>query len=135
MEVSRSDDAKWLLDLPYTLSLPNFRAFVVHAGLVPGVELAKQNPFNMTRMRNALLRPITSSAGKAGTYEAFDGTKKGDAWASLWTQDQADEFIDGFVLYFGHDAKRGLQQYSYAVGLDTGCCYGKYKPPLWFIVC
>jgi hypothetical protein len=47
----------------------------------------------------------------------------GVPWASLWSGPE--------LILFGHDAVRGLQEYPLALGLDTGCCYGKQLTGVW----
>lgn len=66
----------------------------------------------------------TSSASQhtpvhaTGLWKAVEKAKDGgEPWASLWRG-------PGHV-FFGHDARRGLQLHPAATGLDTGCLYGK----------
>jgi hypothetical protein len=77
---------------------------VVHAGALPGVPLEQQDREHLLTLR---------SFSKEG-----EPTKKGKGmpWASQWRGPER--------LIFGHDAVRGLQEYAYATGLDTGCVYG-----------
>jgi hypothetical protein len=105
-----SDDLQWLKDLPYTLSIPSYNAVIVHAGLVPGVDIGKQKARDLYLMRNL-------KQGPSGALEGTDDSKLGVAWAPQWNE--------GPHVYFGHDAKRGLQLCEGATGLDTGCVYGK----------
>lgn len=93
---------------------------VVHAGLVPRVPLAHQDPLAMTNMRNIIPPSWTIAVLDAicGTTTPQQATADaaGDAWITTWKGPQR--------LIFGHDARRRLQQQKYAFGIDGGCVYG-----------
>eukprot|EP00971_Amphidinium_carterae_P021725 428488-Amphidinium_carterae.1 len=106
-------DIRWLQEVPLSLTLPWINVMVVHAGLVPDLPLEKQEFMTLTKVRN--LRK--STAGDSAWIPLEDS--KGDSsvgWACQW---HGPEHV-----VFGHDAKRRLQEHSFATGLDTGCCYG-----------
>jgi hypothetical protein len=102
-------DWAYLEALPLLLRLGPERAgapdtVVVHAGAIPGVPLEQQEREHLLTLR---------SFSREG-----EPTKKGKGlpWASQWRGPER--------IVFGHDAVRGLQEYAYATGLDTGCVYG-----------
>ena len=104
-----AQDIQWLYDMPYSISIPSRNLIIVHAGLLPGRALTEQDPEDMLTMRN-----ITENKSGEG-YMATKGDE-GVCWASKWEGPSH--------VYFGHDARRLLQQHRYATGLDTGCVYG-----------
>ncbi len=107
LEVARTlDEADWqyLEAMPLWLRLPGM--IIVHAGLVPGIPLEEQDPDALINMRS-----ITPSGKWSKKFEA------GVPWPSRWHGPER--------IVFGHDAMRGLQQHPHALGLDTGCVYGK----------
>jgi len=107
------EDIEWVKQLPYTISIPSLSSVIVHAGLVPGLRLEEQKPGDMYYIRNLL----PSDNGFVATAKGSEGA----SWASMWsTLDKSN-----VKVFFGHDAKRELQVYDRAIGLDTGCCYGK----------
>ena len=107
LSVAKSlDEADWryLEAMPLWLTLPGI--IVVHAGLVPGIPLEKQEEQALINMRSLTALGHWSKHISAG-----------EPWASRWAGPER--------VVFGHDAVRGLQQYPHALGLDTGCVYGK----------
>jgi hypothetical protein len=102
------DERDWqVLDaLPRWLALPEHGALVVHAGLEPGKALSEQNPELLLNMRT--LRPDGS-----GSRRPDDGV----LWGSAWPGPE--------LVLFGHHATVGLQRHPFALGLDTGCVYGR----------
>lgn len=100
------EDQLFLERLPFTISIPLLNVIVVHGGLVPGVKLENQKPHDMLNMRNYVHERL------CGSKDIDDGIP----WGSQWP---GPEFV-----FFGHDARRKLQKYKHAIGLDTGCLYG-----------
>ena len=107
------EDVAWMSDLPYTISISktmfnndetspteHHDFIVVHAGLNPTiVDLESQDTKTLVTVRDLKV------------------SEKSLAWANVWQGPQ--------LVLFGHDAKRGLQRERFAIGLDSGCCYGK----------
>jgi bis(5'-nucleosyl)-tetraphosphatase (symmetrical) len=121
------EDVEWLAELPYTITIPsrllrpqgddddendesNQDVIVVHAGLLPNVTLDDQQTTTMTTIRDFLTIPPDDAVDDSGEQQTREHIAK--AW-------KGPELV-----IFGHDAKRGLQQEEFAIGLDTGCVYG-----------
>jgi diadenosine tetraphosphatase ApaH/serine/threonine PP2A family protein phosphatase len=99
------EDWRYLESLPLLMRFRELNVLAVHAGLIPGVPLEEQEEGVLLNLRS--LREDGTPSKRADD---------GEPWASYW---RGPEFV-----LFGHDAKRGLQRYPHALGLDTGCVYG-----------
>ncbi|KAL4877524.1 Metallo-dependent phosphatase-like protein [Aspergillus karnatakaensis] len=115
------EQAEWLNALPVILDIgqvPNIgRVVVAHAGIVPGVELDKQDPWSVMNMHTIDLPTHVPSSDR----------KKGVKWTKLFNKHQSlsleSRNIVTTVIY-GHDSKNGLNIQDYTKGLDSGCVKG-----------
>jgi hypothetical protein len=109
MDVARSlRDVDWSLleTSSLWLDLPEHGVRVVHAGVLPGVAIERQDPHTLLHIRTVGVRGSKKSSMKA----------RGIPWASLYTGPPQ--------IIFGHNALGGLQLHPWATGLDTACVYG-----------
>ncbi|KAI9779947.1 MAG: hypothetical protein M1839_007103 [Geoglossum umbratile] len=110
--------AMWLQDCPLILRVGDIegmgKVVVVHAGLMPGVELENQDPFNVMNMRTIDRKTLLPSDGRRGV-----------AWTKLWKIYQKRlPSKDRTTVIYGHDSHRGLSIETYSKGIDTGCVKG-----------
>lgn len=97
----------WVLleNAPRVIDLPEHELRVVHAGLVPGRAIERQDPEMLVRMRTI--------DGRGAPHTTRD---RGALWGT--------RYVGPPHVVFGHNAVDGLQLHPWATGLDTGCVYG-----------
>lgn len=148
-----TEQVAWLAERPVILAIDQLAMHVVHAGLVPGVEPLKQDPWAVMNMRSLvypkqeLRRGRNSNAeptwgeeeetdgepqnwlewfderGKAGTPS--DG-HDGELWATAWNRRQPlQRQPTRRTVVYGHDARRGLRRGKFTFGLDSACVQGE----------
>ncbi|KAL7501802.1 hypothetical protein ACHAWX_000364 [Stephanocyclus meneghinianus] len=128
------EDVEWMANLPYTIRIsmdklmfPYWRSgdvLVVHAGLSPNIGIEEQNIKTMVTVRafKAMHKHNTTEESNNNAllyYENYDPSQIDQTpipWANAWTGPE--------LVIFGHDAKRGTQVQTHAIGLDSGCVYG-----------
>lgn len=99
------DDWRTLAATPLWLDLPEHDARVVHAGVVPGLDVARTPA-------DALLRIRTIDAHGRWSDDRDGGT--------LW----GARYAGPPHVIFGHNALDEPQLHAWATGIDTGCVYG-----------
>jgi diadenosine tetraphosphatase ApaH/serine/threonine PP2A family protein phosphatase len=96
--------------LPLFIRLPEFGAAVVHAGALPGVPLEAQDPYHLLHAQ------CVKPPGKKSYWPS-----KAPADFTFWTHHwQGPE-----RLIFGHTVVTEPLMTEHAVGIDTGCVYGR----------
>jgi hypothetical protein len=99
------DDWRTLEAMPLWLDLPEHDVRVVHAGVIPGVDLDRTPPEALLTIRTVRSRGRWS-----------DDPDAGPLWGSLYEGPPH--------MVFGHHARQDPQLHPWATGLDTGCVYG-----------
>lgn len=118
------EQVEWLKQCPVILRVGDVTGIgdvvVVHAGLVPGVPLERQDPFQCMNMRTIDLKTRLPSEGRDHTE-----------WEKFWNHQQkklpAEERT---TVIYGHDARRGKNIEKYSKGLDSSCVRGGHLTAL-----
>jgi hypothetical protein len=94
-----------LESMPLWADLPEHGVRVVHAGVVPGIELDDVPPEALVKIR---------TIDAKGRWS--DDADAGPVWGALYAGPPH--------VVFGHNAQAEPQLHAWATGLDTGCVYG-----------
>lgn len=93
-------------------SLPGY---AVHAGLRWDLSIEDQEPIECLEMRSYIGPNYNETTDDPDTDNAV-------SWSKIWNSKQkiaAKE--DAKIIYYGHEARRGLNLRKYSKGLDSGC--------------
>lgn len=94
----------------------------VHAGLRWDLtdDLNDQNPLECLQMRSYIGPFYNETTDDPSDDNAI-------SWSKIWNMKHKDnEVKDKFVVYYGHDARRGVKLKQWSKGLDNGCVKGDH---------
>ncbi|KAJ9293984.1 hypothetical protein DTO271G3_7360 [Paecilomyces variotii] len=122
------DEADWLEACPVILKLGQIKdmgqVVVVHGGLVPGVDLERQDPSSVMNMRTIDLDTHVPSPSRDG----MPWTKIFNKYSSMLYSENKRTVPNPksrmMTVIYGHDAATGLNIKKYTKGLDSGCVKG-----------
>ena len=100
LEVEKEKYVTYLASLPFMIDLGTHA--VVHAGVRPGIELSDQSASDLTELRT--LGAERTNRDGTPWFDVYDGEK---------------------IILFGHWPSPKPRLAKRAIGLDTGCVYGK----------
>ena len=123
-----NDLMEYLADCPITISLPFLNLMICHAGVLPGKEIHQQEFKDLLWIRDVKKETDPNNPNEI-IFSPFVPKKDANPGTSIDYVTWGREWNGGkgrTHIVFGHDAARGLQEYEFATGLDTGCCYGRY---------
>ncbi|KAB8074341.1 Metallo-dependent phosphatase-like protein [Aspergillus leporis] len=122
------EQAGWLDTCPVVLNVGQIKdmgqVVVVHAGLIPGVDLERQDPYGVMNMLTVDLETHVPSSSRKGTkWTKLFNKHQSLLSASLHSTFENPESMLTTVIY-GHDSKSSLSLKTYTKGIDTGCVKG-----------
>jgi hypothetical protein len=131
----------WLLKCPVILRVGGISGFngggdivVAHAGLAPGIDLDRQDPFLVMNMRSIdIMTRVPSEDRKGEPWEKVchfllrpQFVCNTHLLKQLWNHHQSHTHpaSQRQTVVYGHDSKRGLNINKYSKGLDSACVKG-----------
>lgn len=123
---------KWLDALPAILTAEPLPLYVVHAGLVPGLRIDRQDAWAVMNMRSLVypssdLRRDDTDVDLETEPSSIipDDGRAGKAWAVAWDHFQKHlPHRHRRTVVYGHDARTGYREGSHTFGLDSACVTG-----------
>jgi len=96
--------------LPHFIRLPEYQAVVVHAGVLPGKTVEEQEPYHLLHVQ-CIRPPERKSYWPSKAPEGYR------FWTHYWKGPER--------VIFGHTVFDRPLVTEHAVGIDTGCVYGR----------
>lgn len=103
------------------MDIPQLNARVVHAGLDPTIiNVIDNDPWSVMNMRDMDRNLIPSK------YRLTkDPGNNAQHWAAVYQAYALKHNNKSAIVYYGHDASRGIDIGDFTIGLDSGCVYGR----------